>query len=289
LVAMIILVMIVQVLSLALMPSLSSTVESPIPTTPPSDYVPLVLSYILLVLGFTLFILVALRLKKDWFVGVVILVAVALSAYYVFSALVSPIIAMFLSFFIFLILHYYPEWYVVDLVGLLICAGVSTLFGLVMTVPSAMLLLILLAIYDAISVYKTRHMVSLAEGMMDIKAPLLFIVPRRRDYSFIKEGMGEVGRRGAYFLGLGDTIIPTVLVISANWALSEPSYSLVQYNLAGLGINVPALGAMLGTYLGFVALSMTSRDKPQAGLPFLNGGAIVGFLVGSFVSGIIPI
>jgi presenilin-like A22 family membrane protease len=42
---------------------------------------------------------------------------------------------------------------------------------------------------------------------------------------------------------------------------------------------------MIGTYLGFVLLSFTSRDKPQAGLPFLNGGAILGFLAGVMISG----
>ena len=170
----------------------------------------------------------------------------------------------------------------IDLVGLLVCAGVSTLFGLSMTTLPAILLLIVLAVYDAISVYKTHHMVSLAEGVMKIKSPLLFIVPRQRGYSFRTDAGGK--DRGAYFLGLGDAIIPTVLVISANWFLAAPRYDLG----GSIGVNAPALGAMLGTYLGFVLLSLTPRDKPQAGLPFLNGGAVVGFLLGSLVAGVWP-
>jgi presenilin-like A22 family membrane protease len=145
-----------------------------------------------------------------------------------------------------------------------------------------LILLVVLAVYDAISVYKTKHMVTLAEGVIDIKAPLLFVVPKRGGYSFRKEQMlSSENGRGAFFLGLGDAIIPTVLVISANWSLQAPV-------LLGLGLNAPALGAMLGTYIGFAALMTTSRDKPQAGLPFLNGGTVLGFLAGCVLSGVRP-
>jgi presenilin-like A22 family membrane protease len=125
-------------------------------------------------------------------------------------------------------------------------------------------------------------MVALAEGVINIKAPLLFVVPRREGYSFRKEQMqlGEEGR-GAYFLGLGDAIIPTILVVSANWSIHAPA-------LQSVGMNIPALGAMLGTWAGFGALLMTSRDRPQAGLPFLNGGTVLGFLAGCALAGVRP-
>lgn len=270
-------VVVVQLLSLALMPPLSET-EVRIFENPESAVNPF--SYIILVLGFTLFILMAMKLKKGWVVSGVILLAIAMGLYYVLSAFFPPIPALVLSLAVLAILHIYPEWYVIDVVGLLVCAGVGTLFGLSMTPFPALLLLVVLAAYDAISVYKTRHMVTLAEGVMEIRAPLLFVVPRKRGYSFRREGLGSGEDRGAYFLGLGDAIIPTVLVISANWSLALP-----EIEIFGIGANLPALGAMLGTYLGFAVLSMTSRDKPQAGLPFLNGGAILGFLLAAMVSG----
>jgi len=138
-------------------------------------------------------------------------------------------------------------------------------------------------------------MVSLAEGVIKMKAPLLFVVPKSRNYSFRKDqsllthetGGSQPqaatplakGKRGAYFLGLGDAIIPTILVISANTSLSS----------GGLfGVNIPAIGAMLGTYLGFLDLMTTSRDRPQAGLPFLNSGVILGFLAGCAIAGVRP-
>jgi presenilin-like A22 family membrane protease len=270
----------VQLLALAILPAIASgdarVFEDPESTTNPFVYV-------LLILGFTLLLLLAIRLKQGWVISGFILLAVASSIYYVLLAFMPPLLALIPTLAVLLLLRYYPEWYIVDAFGILVCAGISAIFGVSMATLPAVLLLIVLAIYDAISVYKTRHMVSLAEGVIKIKAPLLFVVPKSREYSFRKDEVAissqAGGNRGAYFLGLGDAIIPTILVISANWFLSAPAF---------LGVNLPAFGAMIGTYAGFLALMKTTRYKPQAGLPFLNSGAILGFLIGCALAGIRP-
>jgi presenilin-like A22 family membrane protease len=135
---------------------------------------------------------------------------------------------------------------------------------------------VLLAVYDAISVYKTKHMITLAEGVIDLKTPILFVVPKRRDYSFIRDGIGKLnegGERGAFIIGMGDLIMPSILVVSANVFLQG-------WRLAGF-VNLPALGAMIGSLVGLgVLLSYVASGKPQAGLPPLNGGTILGFMAG---------
>ncbi len=270
----------VQLLALAITPAITAS-GNRVFENPTSALNPFI--YLLLILGFTAFLLLAIRLKQGWVIGGIILISIASSLYYVLVAFMSPWMALVPTAAILLLLRFYPEWYVIDAFGILVCAGISSLFGVSMTVLPAILLLLVLAVYDAISVYKTRHMVSLAEGVISIKAPLLFVVPRSRTYSYRKDQVSvssqESGKRGAYFLGLGDAIIPTILVISANWSLSAASY---------YGINLPALGAMVGTYLGFLLLMTTSRDKPQAGLPFLNSGVILGFLAGCAAAGVWP-
>ncbi|NYT02462.1 MAG: hypothetical protein GKC10_06885 [Methanosarcinales archaeon] len=278
-VVMLLFVAIVQILALALMPPLLAAevrvFEDPSSTTNP-------LSYILLVLAFTAFLLFAVKMGRAWVVSGFIQLAVAMSIYYVLSAIIPAVPSILLALGLTAALRFYPEWYLVDAVGLLVSAGVSALFGISMNTLPAVLLLVALAVYDAISVYKTKHMVDLAESAIRMKAPLLFIAPRRRGYSFRKNHSGTE-KGGAYFLGLGDAIIPTVIVISANWSVEA---SLLP--IPGLALNLPALGGMLGTVLGFLVLSMTSRSRPQAGLPFLNGGAILGFLLGCAAAGVSP-
>ena len=292
-------VMAVQLLALAVTPAISAG-ESRVFQDPASASNPVF--YMLLILAFTALLLLAMKLKKGWIVGGFIQLSIAASIYYLLAAFMSPPLALLPTAGVLLLLHYYPEWYVIDAFGIVVCAGISSLFGISMTVLPTILLLLILAVYDAISVYKTRHMVSLAEGVIKMKAPLLFVVPKSRSYSFRKDqfsssgaeesragesqaegsrasGSQSGGKRGAYFLGLGDAIIPTILVISANTSLPAGGF---------FGVNLPAIGAMLGTYLGFLLLMTTSRDRPQAGLPFLNSGVILGFLAGCALAGIRP-
>ena len=275
-------VMVVQILALAITPAISASgnrvFEDPTSIANP-------FAYMLLILVFTGLLLLAMKLKRGWIISGFILLSIAVSIYYVMAAFMSPLLAIAPTLAIMLLLHFYPEWYIIDAFGILVCAGISSLFGVSMTIPPTLLLLVVLAVYDAISVYKTRHMISLAEGAIKMKAPLLFVVPKSRDYSFridqeISNSPEDTTKRGAFFLGLGDAIIPTILVISASWSLPAGGF---------YGLSLPVLGAMLGTYLGFLLLMTTSRDRPQAGLPFLNSGVILGFLMGCLAAGVRPI
>jgi presenilin-like A22 family membrane protease len=137
--------------------------------------------------------------------------------------------------------------------------------------------MIILAVYDAIAVYKTKHMVSLAESIVDLRIPVLFVLPRKRNFSLLREKGQDKGKsemEEAFFMGLGDAIIPSMLVVSA----------FVKYASVA-----PALGALIGTLAGYAVLSrIAGRGKPHAGLPFLNSGAIIGFVVGYvFAAGLI--
>lgn len=279
--AMLFFMIVVQLLALAFMPSfeISNTRVFENPSSAANPFI-----YVILIIGFTLLLLIAMKFKRGWVIGGFILISVAMSIFYILTAFLPLVISLVLTIVMLLLLRFYPEWYIIDIIGIFLCAGIASLFGISMTTLPAMLLLIILAVYDAISVYKTKHMVTLAEGVINIKAPLLFVVPKSKGYSFRDDQVSISSQsaeksRGAYFLGLGDAIMPTIMVISANWSLQAVSI---------YGVNMPALGAMIGTYLGFLGLLMTSRDKPQAGLPFLDSGAIIGFLAGCAVAGVRP-
>jgi presenilin-like A22 family membrane protease len=170
-----------------------------------------------------------------------------------------------------------PEWYVIDISGILTGAGAIAILGISLSVFLVTILLIGMAIYDAISVYQTKHMIELADTLVDLRLPIMFVIPKKREYSLIKEikslkeKLKEGEERGAFFMGLGDIVFPGILAISAF------------HNLTSNGLLI-ALSVMLGTLLGF-ALLMKSviKGKPQAGLPYLCTGAILGYLVSSYI------
>jgi presenilin-like A22 family membrane protease len=241
--------------------------------------------FIAILLVFTGFLLVLIRFDLKKVIAAIIGFSIFLTFGYIFAALVTAafgttdlamVLVLVLSVMATALLYIFPEWYVIDSLGILIGAGVASIFGVSLDILPVIILLVLLAVYDAISVYKTKHMITLAEGVIDLKTPILFVVPKRRDYSFIRDGIGKLdegGERGAFIIGMGDLIMPSILVVSANVFLKG-------WRLAGI-INLPALGAILGSVVGLgVLLSYVASGKPQAGLPPLNGGTILGFLGG---------
>ena len=241
--------------------------------------------FIVILLVFTGFLLLLIKYGKKKWIAAIIALSIFLTFVYIFTALVyvvtadpnlSTFLILTLSILATALLYKYPEWYVIDSLGILIAAGVAAIFGSSLEYYLVVILLVLLAVYDAISVYKTKHMITLAEGVIDLKTPILFVIPKRRDYSFIRDGIGKLddgGERGAFIIGMGDLIMPSILVVSANVFLQG-------WRVAGI-INIPALGAIIGSLAGLaILLHFVSSGKPQAGLPPLNGGTILGFLAG---------
>ncbi|MDD1719677.1 MAG: hypothetical protein LUQ25_06430 [Methanoregulaceae archaeon] len=239
--------------------------------------------FLVILLAFTAFMLLLIRFGRKSWIGIIIGISIFFTFIYIYSAIANVLLsgdllvlsaAVILSAISIVILYRFPEWYVIDSLGILIAAGAASIFGISLEVLPVIVLLCILAVYDAISVYKTKHMITLAEGVIDLKTPILFVIPKRRDYSFIREGIGTLGEgeeRGAYVMGMGDLIMPSILVVSANVFLSGPRIGI---------FTVPALGAIAGSLAGIaLLLFFVNKGKPQAGLPPINSGAIIGFLL----------
>jgi presenilin-like A22 family membrane protease len=241
------------------------------------------LIFIAILLVFTAFLLLLIKFKWKRIITIIIAVSIFFTFVYIYAGITVYFLGfvtgslgatLILSLLSTAVLFLHPEWYVIDTLGILIAAGAASIFGISLTILPVIILLVILMIYDAVSVYKTRHMITLAEGVVDIKSPILFIVPKRRGYSYIREGVGTIGEgeRSALVIGMGDLIMPSILVVSANVFLKS----------ARLGfITIPSLGAIIGSVTGLVfLLTVVSKGRPQAGLPPINGGAIAGFLAG---------
>ena len=251
--------------------------------------------YVALLIVFTGALLVIIKYNMRWLIQLIMGVAILSTLVYVLFGLavlmvptLDPLIAVgasaIVSVLLTALLVLYPEWFIIDSVGVLVASGASALFGVSLAIVPTLILLVLLAVYDYVAVYKTKHMIKLAEGVMDLKMPIMFVMPRRWGYSFVRaKGLPkEGGEREAYFMGLGDAVMPTMLAVSANAFLNVP-------RILGF-VNVPALGSLAGTLVSYVALMyiVVELKKPQAGLPFLCTGSIVGFLLGCLAAGVNP-
>ena len=289
------------------------------------------LLYIGAILVATVVMLAAMKFGVDRLLqGLIVFAAVFLS-FYVFTVVIPPVVtvaglnapAVLAALGLGAGLLVYPEWYVIDAAGIVMGAGAAGLFGISFGLLPALVLLVVLAVYDAVSVYGTEHMLTLASGVMDLRLPVILVIPLTLSYSFLEETgpetledgadseddgaaesdasdsdgtTGDAGGddadetpedpfdRDAFYIGLGDAVIPTILVASA--AFFRPGDAPL-LDVPGIALTVPALGAMIGTLAGLVVLLwMVMKGRAHAGLPLLNGGAIAGYLLGAALAGI---
>ena len=267
---------------------------------PDSPFNPLI--YIVAIVVFSVLIILAIRFFKETVIKYLILFSIFTALMYVFllpgiygvslltgfppytlgAFAVGSLIAAIAAVFLTSLLNSNPEWYIVDGIGLLVASGVTAILGISLSILPILILLIGLAIYDYIAVYKTKHMLTLADVVTRQKVPVMLVVPANKDYSF-KTSKGfshekkkvKQGKRDALFIGLGDVIIPGSLVVSSFVFLpSQPFIFNITANLA------VAMAVFLGTMCGFAVLThMVSKGKAHAGLPLLNGGAILFFAI----------
>ncbi|MEM3087290.1 MAG: presenilin family intramembrane aspartyl protease PSH [Halobacteria archaeon] len=239
-----------------------------------------------IMLGFTLLFLVLIKLERKVSFRLILLGTIGLILHTGLRLVVGDLPAVAVAAGLVALLYGYPEWWVVDVVMLPVAAFAAWLFGISLVLPLVLGLLVALAVYDYLAVYRTGHMISLAEGVMELKVPILFVLPRKPGFSF--RGQTKfIGGDEAFYMGLGDAIIPGMLAVTANMPNVNPGLEAAPA-LGGFA-TLPALGAALGTLAGFALLSRyVGRGKPHAGLPFLNSGAIAGFFIGAAAVGVRP-
>jgi len=200
------------------------------------------------------------------------------------------LIGILVALALMVLLYAHSEWYVVNTVGVLVGAGVIVMLGVAFVPTLIIIFMVLAAVYDAWAVYKSKHMLELADTMIGLQLPILLVAPQDKGYSFRDEKAPISSKDGsekpeptvpkakpkknkeAMFMGLGDVIFPGMLVLSA-----------VQWLDTDYGLSV-AICTLIGGLLGYTALmTYVARGKAQAGLPLLNGGAILGYFVGGLI------
>ena len=229
--------------------------------------------YLLYIIGITAVILYIAKKKRIGLLKGIFYFAIAWSMWYAlfpifyyFLIPFSDLLSLALSIILTVYLLKNPEWYMIDLTGVLVTVGIALILGLSLGIVPIIILLAALAIYDAVSVYRTKHMISLADNVIQYNLPALFVIPSKSKYSFKKvEGIRKGGEeREAFYMGYGDVLIPSILVVST-----------ARY----FGL-VAALFPLIGALLTMILLAvMVKTGHPQPGLPYLNAGAFFGLVI----------
>ncbi|MHB1439885.1 MAG: presenilin family intramembrane aspartyl protease PSH [Cuniculiplasma sp.] len=235
-----------------------------------------VLYFIVAVILMSAVILYVSKKKKTGILKVIFVLSMVFVIYIV-SSLLYALLPInypeyyFLSFgtpvlFLYLLL-FRQNWIIINIAGVLTSAGLAAIWGVDLGLYAAIVLMIVFAVYDYIAVYKTKHMLDIARATTSSNMPLFFIVPENLNFDMKDTDIDaprEEGReRGAIMIGFGDIAIPNVMVLSSYLYGGTTTFFIL-----------PLLGGIVAMFALFSFIK-----RPAPGLPFLNTGVLLGFVI----------
>ncbi|WP_435128259.1 presenilin family intramembrane aspartyl protease PSH [Halobaculum sp. D14] len=222
-------------------------------------------------------------------VRAVMVASVGAALWFALSAFVGDVVGAVLAAAGVGLVWFVPRPAVRNAVAVVAVAGAAGLFGASLDPAYAAAALVAVAAYDVYAVYGSGHMGAMADAASDLRLPSMFVVPTSDDYDDAAFTVDAGDRDGAparaptaAILGAGDALFPALLTSSAavhgaaalgDWSV-EAAPSLVPV------LPAPAVGALVGSFAGFAALQVLvhRRRGLHAGLPWVNGGAVAGWL-----------
>ena len=213
---------------------------------PETSFIPLsVFIIIATVLALILARFKAVFLWKLWFLFAVIF-GLSIS----FSVFFNPSLALFLAVTLALLKVYFRTAVVHNFTEIFIYGGIMSLFVPIFSVFSAVILLILISIYDMYAVWKSKHMIKLAKFQSKLKTFAGLFIPYEKNKAAI--------------LGGGDIAFP---LLFAGVVLLEkglyPSILIIVYSALAL----------------FLLFLFGKKKKFYPAMPFISLGCFLGYLV----------
>lgn len=240
----------------------------------------------------TLAILIFLKISKKG-TGIMLQIFFILAVFsgldIIFSTFIAEPVATILAAALIAFRFFRPTVLIHNLLVVGSLAGVGGILGLTLFPRDAIIILIILAIYDVIAVYKTKHMVKMAKAMIEKRVIIGIIIPEKISGLWAsmvdveKEKIPTISRRKIsaesllkpvekfrfMILGGGDLVLPLLLIASVAH----------QNILQSIIILIFALFGLLVMNLIFIKL----KSKPMPALPPLAVFSILGYLVSLLV------
>ena len=261
---------------------LDETEESNIPS--------IILSIILAFLLFFFLMKYDMRfIIKAWFYLVIVLaLSVSINAFMGNSIIESSILALMIAIPLATLKIFRPSILIHNGTEVLIYPGIAAIIAPIINVWGMIILLILIAIYDAWAVWRSGIMQKMAKYQMEeVKIFGGFLIPHidkktkeklkklKQKYTKLELQKKLKKRRfkiNIAILGGGDVVFP--IIAMGVFMRSFPEASL--FGISGL---IPALFILGGSFIALVHLFLiTKKKKAYPAMPWISTGAILGML-----------
>ncbi len=175
--------------------------------------------------------------------------------------------AFFAAIGIVILRFIYPRIWTQNIAIIFGISGISASLGMSVKPSMAIIILVLLSIYDIIAVYKTRHMTKLFKGMAKKGVILALVIPNKLSLWLNKFEIIRPDNKDEFiFLGTGDLALPLFFAVST--FSSGPIFFI---------------SIVLGATIGFLAdhlFFVTQKEKkPIPALPLVAFFSILGYFM----------
>ena len=212
-------------------------------------------------------------------------IAVVLCLTVSFAGFIPRTVALVIAVLLGIFKVFKPNLYVHNFTEVFMYGGLAAIFVPIINVTSGLIILALISAYDIYAVWKSKHMVKMANFQSESQVFAGLLIPYRSakgktKIGFIKRAANEVkaGKtvkkveiRNAV-LGGGDVGFPLIFagVVMKNLMLADSV-------LAGFlkTLIIPVFVTIALTYLLFMA----KKDKFYPAMPILSAGCIIGYLI----------
>lgn len=260
--------------------------DLPIGERPPvnenTSFIPVIIAVIIGTVVLLLLIKYKLGLVwKLWF-----LMAVFLSLSTAWAAFI-PVEIAFVAAFIFALWKIFkPNVWVHNFTELFIYGGLAAIFAPLFNLWSISILLILIALYDAYAVWKSKHMITLAKSQTESKVFAGLLIPYSLKGLMKKKGKESTAAKATKTVGI---TLPKVQVRTAILGGGDIGFPLIF-----AGVVLKELGLWQSLVIPFFALAglaillYYAEDKKfYPAMPFIGAGCFIGlgvvWAIGNFV------
>ncbi len=249
--------------------------------TRPDIHGPQTFAYIMtaIIIG-TVLILLLVKFKKINIWKALFFFAVWMTCSITIGVFINPTLSLAICLFLAFLKVYKPNIWVHNFTELFIYAGIAIIFVPLLDIVWAILLLLAISAYDMFAVWRSKHMISLAEFQTKSKAfagvMLSYKIKAKEKIEKVKVGVkrGKEIREEfkSAILGGGDIAFPMIFAgvvmdsMIKGGMLTKP-FAFLQ------ALIIPVIVAV---FL-FIMLAFAKKDTFYPAMPFLTAGCLIGY------------
>lgn len=227
----------------------------------------------------TLFLLLIIKTNITFLWKAIFFFSVTLTLSIAFAAFINPLIAGLLALIISFWRLYRPNPIVHNISEIFVYGGLAAFMVNIFNLFAAFMLLILISLYDYIAVYRTKHMVKLAEFQSKSRVFAGLFIPYQREKLAMKTSLHRKApaskqkpKGSIAVLGGGDIGFTLIFagVVMKNLVLHESILS---------GFLKTAIIPIFATFALLFLLVRGQQDKFYPAMPILSLGCFIGYLV----------